>query len=102
MMRSRPERLAELRDVDLKRLLRRLRRLVLPERLDQAVSRDDLVRMEKQESEERTLLGAADVEDLPVLDDLEWSEDTELHQAADGSTAWTQPQDGLRRGFTGA
>src|SRR5215216_8111920 len=50
------EQVAELRDVHLERLSRRLGRALAPQRLDQAIARDDLVRMEQQNAEEQSLL----------------------------------------------
>src|ERR671923_957123 len=50
------EQLAELRHVYLQRLERGLGRLVFPERLDQAISRDDAVRVQEQHRQQRTLL----------------------------------------------
>ena len=51
--------LAKLRDVDLKRLHRRLRRLFGPQRVDQPVPGDDTVRVQKQNGEQGALLRPA-------------------------------------------
>jgi hypothetical protein len=73
------ERLAQPGDVHLQRLLGRLRRLVLPQGLDQAVTRDDLVRVQKQNGEQGALLAAVEIDLSPVLRHLERAEDPELH-----------------------
>jgi hypothetical protein len=72
------ERLSELRDVDLDRFRRRLRRLVLPDRVDQVVLRNDPVRLEKKQSEDSALFLPAEVERLPAREHLERTEDPEL------------------------
>ena len=84
--RTRPQplladQLPEARDVHLQGLLRRVRRVVLPERVDQPVTGDDGVRVEEQRGQQRTLLGTAEVERLPVGDDLQRTEDPELQCA---------------------
>ena len=53
--------LPELRDVDLKRVLGRVGRAVAPQRVDQPVGRDGVVRFEEQDREEGTLLGTAEL-----------------------------------------
>ncbi len=71
-----PERLAELRDVDLDRVRRRFGRLAGPERLDQAVDGDDAAGVEGEHGEQRSRLRAAEghVRPLPLrLDGAEES-----------------------------
>ena len=52
----RPERLAELRDVDLDGVRRRLGRLAGPERLDEPVDGDDAAGLEREHREQRARL----------------------------------------------
>ena len=54
--------LAQLGDVYLERLLGRLGRLVLPQRIDQPVARNHPIGLEEQQREERALLVPAEVE----------------------------------------
>jgi hypothetical protein len=86
------ERLAQARDVDLQRLLGPLRGRVLPQRVEQSIRRDDLVGVKEEHGEERALLGTAEVERLPVLDNFEGTKDSELHEAADASTGCNEAQ----------
>ncbi len=71
--------LPELRDVHLQRLERGVGRLLVPERLDEAVRGHDVVGVEQERSQERPLLLPAEVERPAVLDNLERSQDPELH-----------------------
>ncbi len=73
------ERLAELRDVHLNRGRGGLGRLLAPELVDQALTRDGLVRVQEQKAEEAALLGACDLEAVAVVLDLEGAEDPEVH-----------------------
>ena len=50
-----------------------------PPRLEQPVGRDDLVGMQQQESQHRTLPRPAEREHLPTVADLQRAEDTEIH-----------------------
>ena len=50
-----------------------------PELVDEPVCRDDLVRTREQECEKRPLPRAAERERTALLDDLERSQDAELH-----------------------
>ena len=75
-----PEQLPKLRDVHLQRLLRRLGRVVLPERFDQAASRDNVVRLKKQHRQKRALLRPAQLERMPVHEHLERAKDPELQR----------------------
>ena len=72
--------LPELRDVHLQRLERGVGRLLVPERLDEAVRGHDVVGVEQERSQERPLLLPAEVEGPAVLDNLERSQDPELHR----------------------
>jgi hypothetical protein len=78
-----PERLAELGDVHLECLLGRSRRLLTPESVDQVVARDDAVRVEEEDGEQRPLLGGADVDRPAVVDDLERPQDTKVHRLSE-------------------
>ena len=62
----RAEQLAQLRHVDLDRVGGRRRRLLAPELVDQAIGRDDLIRVEDQDDEQRSPLRAAELERPPV------------------------------------
>jgi hypothetical protein len=72
------EELAQAMDVDLKRVSRRRGWIVAPERFDQAVTSDGLVRVQKQEREERPLLRSAAAESCAAARDLERPQDTEF------------------------
>ena len=74
-----PEHFAELRDVHLDSRRCRLRRLVAPELVDQAVTRNGLVGTEEQERQEPALLGATQLEGPAFVLDFQRSEDAELH-----------------------
>src|SRR5262249_1499755 len=58
--RAASERLAELRDVDLDGVRGRLRGVVAPEVVDEAVARDDAAEIEREVGEERARLRAAE------------------------------------------
>ena len=70
---TRLERLAQMRDVTLEHVRRRLRRRVAPEVVDQAVRRDDLVRVQEEKREHCPLLRAAERKEIPVCSDLQWA-----------------------------
>ena len=55
------EHLAELRHVDVDAVDRARRRNVLPERVDQAIGRDDLVSAQEEHCQQRPLLAGPDV-----------------------------------------
>ena len=74
------EHLPQLRDVDLQRLSRRLRRLLVPEGFDQPFVRNHPVRVHREHGERGTLLGAAEVERPPVVEHFERAEDAEIHR----------------------
>ena len=86
------ERLAQLRDVDLERLLRCLRRLFLPERVDQAGGGNDLVGVQEKHRQQRPVLGACQVHHSLSLDHIERTEDPELHRPPDCSTGFQAAQ----------
>ena len=74
------ERPTHARDLRLDALDGAGRRLVRPERLDEAVDRDDLVRMEQEHRNEEALLAAAEVDDCAVVTvHLERAEYPEFH-----------------------
>jgi hypothetical protein len=73
------ERLPQLRDVHLEGRARSLRRLVSPNLVDQAIARDDAVRVQEEESQERALLPPAERYEPTVLLGLERAKDAELH-----------------------
>ena len=70
--------LAELRDEVLERGRRRLRALLAPELLDDAIARQHLARVDQQEREERPRSLSSEREWALRPDDLERSEDAEL------------------------
>jgi hypothetical protein len=73
------QRLAEARDIDLEAVLRARGGPLTPEFVDQAVSRDDLVRVQDQKRQQCTVLSATE-EDWTTLDlDLERPEKPKLH-----------------------
>jgi hypothetical protein len=72
--------------VVLEGVLRRPRRLLAPQRVDQAVDRHDLLRAREQQRQQRPLPRSAERDDLPVPDDLERPEDPELDAAPARST----------------
>ena len=59
------KRLAELRDVDMDAVEGARGRVILPERVDHPVRRDDLAGAQKQERQQRPLLARADLERAP-------------------------------------
>jgi hypothetical protein len=59
--------------------VRALRRVVLPERVDQAVGGDDTVRVQEQHGQQGALLCAARVERLSAGNDFQRAENPELH-----------------------
>ena len=61
-------------------------RLGAPELVDEPVCRDDLVRTREQECEKRPLPRAAERERTALLDDLERSQDAELHVFSSGGS----------------
>ena len=73
-----PERLAELRDVDLHRMRGRLGRIAGPERLDEPVDRDDAPGLEREHSEERARLRPAERDGLAASFGLDRAEETYL------------------------
>jgi len=62
----------------LKRVPRRLLRLLAPERVDQPVARDDLVRVQQQAGEERRLPTLSEPDGTACVDDFERSENAKL------------------------
>jgi hypothetical protein len=73
------EQLAQPRHVDLDDRDRRLRRLIPPQLVDQPLTRDNPVRVQEQQREQRALLRTSQRKQPIALVDLERSEDPELH-----------------------
>ena len=76
------EQLAERVHRHLEGVCGRLRRILAPEGVDQALARNDRVGVEEQKREQRPLAPAADGEDAAVLLDLERAEQPELDACA--------------------
>src|SRR5262245_16732982 len=74
------QRLAQLGDVYLQRLPRRLRRALRPQRVDQAIPGNDPVRAQQQHAEERPVLCATHVDRAPVLEHFQRPENPKLHR----------------------
>jgi hypothetical protein len=74
------ELLAQLRDVDLKRLDGRFGRLLLPERVDQPVAGDDPVGLDQEQGQERSVLLPAQIERPAVREHLKRAEDAKVHR----------------------
>jgi molybdenum-dependent DNA-binding transcriptional regulator ModE len=73
------EELPQMRDVDLERLVRRSRGVVVPERANEIVGRDGTIGGQEKRAEERALLRAAQLERPAVREHLQGPEDPELH-----------------------
>ena len=73
------ELLAQPGDVDLDALGTGGRRGGPPQLVDQAVSRDELVRLEQKDRQERTLLDPAERERAITLDHLQWAQEPKVH-----------------------
>ena len=73
------ERLAQPRDMDLHGLGRRGRRLLAPELLDQPVGAERLVGVQHEHGEQRALLAPSERDFAALVEDLERSEDAEVH-----------------------
>src|SRR5436190_1337086 len=74
------ERLAQLGDVDVDRFFGRGRRRLAPELVDQALARDELVRMQEQDRQDEPLLQPSQRDRLALVDHLERPEDPVLHR----------------------
>ena len=77
--RSIVERRSELGHVLLEHLRRGGGRALVPQLVDQALARNDLVGPQEQERQQRALSTLAEADDSPGIKDLEWAEDAELH-----------------------
>jgi hypothetical protein len=75
------ERLAQPPDLDLDDLRRGRRRTFPPEPVDQLVGRDDLVRMQQEQREQRALLRSAERNPTVLVDHLDRAENPILHAA---------------------
>ena len=73
------ERLPQARDVRLERAVRRLGRVIGPEVVDQPTDRHDLLRVQGEDRQERSLSPAADRDRPPFLDDVEAAEKPNFH-----------------------
>ena len=74
------QRLSQLGDVDVDRLSGRRRGRLAPELVDQALARDELVRMQEQDRQDEPLLQPAQRDRLALVDHLERPEDPVLHR----------------------
>jgi hypothetical protein len=81
-----PEQLPQARHVHLKRLVGGLGRVVLPERVDQAVARNHVVGVQQEHHQQGLLFRAPQFQRSSVLHYLERTEDPELHLVADANT----------------
>jgi hypothetical protein len=77
---ARAKRLPQPRDVELERVGGGPGRTRSPELVDEAIVRDDLVRTSQQNGEKRPLSRSAERQQTPFVDDLERSQDPELHR----------------------
>ena len=84
------ERLAKPRNARLQRRCARLGRLAGPQLLQQAVRRDDLVRVEEQEREQVSLARAGQRHEAVTVENLERAEDPEIQLAPPGAFAGCQ------------
>jgi hypothetical protein len=73
------ELLTQPRDVDLDALGAGGRRRGPPQLIDQAVGRDELVRLEQKNRQERTLLDPAESKRPITLDHLQWAKEPKVH-----------------------
>src|SRR5262249_19982295 len=71
--------LSQLGDVNVQRLRGRLGRVVLPQRLDQRVRRDDPVGVQEQDRKEGALLRARDLDRALAIPQLEPSQNAVSH-----------------------
>jgi hypothetical protein len=71
---------AQARDVDLNAFRRRARRLFRPKLVDQPRHRDDLVRVQEEDRQQRPLLPRPEVQRVPLLDHLQRAEEPEFHR----------------------
>jgi hypothetical protein len=76
------KRLPQPRDVHLEALRRGGRRTLVPELVDQPIARHELVGVQEQDGQHRTLLAAGERQLLSLVADLERAEDAEVHSAA--------------------
>ena len=79
-----------------------------PQRVDQAIDRHRLVRVQQEHREHRSRLGSPEGERSSVRDDLEWPEDPEIHDSvlaprerSTGSTARTSGFRALQAAVSG-
>jgi hypothetical protein len=75
-----PKCLTQARHVDPDRVLRTGRRIVAPDLVNEVLGRDRLADVQNQESEDRPLETAADLDRAAWSDDCERAKDLELHR----------------------
>src|SRR4051812_47047592 len=73
------KRLAKLRDVDLNALRSGRWRMFPPELVDQALRRDNLVRVDQQVRQQGTALAGADIGVTVLGDHFKWAKQAEIH-----------------------
>ena len=69
----------QLRDIDVDRLARRRRRRFPPQVVDQALARDELVRVQEEDGEDETLLERPQRNRLALVEHFERPKDPEFH-----------------------
>ncbi len=74
---------AQLRDVVVERLARRCRRALTPHRIDQAIDRHDLARVQDEEGQERAVLMAVDRDQPVAVPHLQGAQDPKVHPTLD-------------------
>jgi hypothetical protein len=99
------ERLSKLGDVDLNALRRARWSLLAPELIDQAVTRNHLIRVQEQDREESALLPGSERKRFSFLNHLEGAKDPKLHAgllSSKGPLNTGLPQSGLSLNRPGA
>lgn len=75
------KRLPQIRDIDLHGMCRRPRWVLSPHQVNESISGDNVVGVEKKDGENRSLFRGTKLDRNPVFQDLERTEDPELHDA---------------------
>ena len=96
------QQLAQLRDVDLDHLRRRVGHGVAPEVVDEAVDRDRAVGRHEQPGQQRPLLEAAERERRAAVEHLHRAEQAELHSSARRYQPSRRPATASGSGYAGA
>ena len=86
-----PELPPEPQDVVLQRPGRRGRRVVAPDAVDQALARDDVVRLEQQQGCDRPPFRPTQGQPALAVEDLERTEDPKLHSSTDDTPVCRRP-----------